>query len=206
MFAGDTLMERGASVEEHDAIRLAEGLANAVSIRAAIPPQHCAQVADVASRVAVEVGLDPDAVLRCRLGGWLHDIGQLALAEDVLRAAEDGHADGPAAAGVPAPSGGRARRSSPGCRRWPCAAGAVHHHRERFDGTGYPDGLRGEQIPLEARIVAVAEAYVTVVRGPRAGVEADAVREALQAQAGEGLDPTLVQAALRLLPGDAIAA
>ena len=198
-------MERGASVEEHDAIRLAEGLANAVSIRAAIPPQHCAQVADVASRVAVEVGLDPDAVLRCRLGGWLHDIGQLALAEDVLRAAEDG-----TLTGLQRPEFQRHPEVGAsiiaGMPSLAMAAGAVHHHRERFDGTGYPDGLRGEQIPLEARIVAVAEAYVTVVRGPRAGVEADAVREALQAQAGEGLDPTLVQAALRLLPGDAIAA
>jgi len=205
VFAGDTLHERGATLEEHEAIRLAEGLANAVSIRAAIPPQHCAQVADVASRIAAEVGLDADGVLRCRLAGWLHDIGQLALAEDVLRAVQEG---------APDDAQLEAFRRHPevgatlvaGMPSLASAAGAVHHHRERFGGGGYPDGLHGEQIPLEARIVAAAEAYVTLVRGPRGGVEAAEVREALQAQAGVVLDPVLVQVALRLLPGGAIAA
>jgi HD-GYP domain-containing protein (c-di-GMP phosphodiesterase class II) len=205
VFAGDTLHERGATLEEHEAIRLAEGLANAVSIRAAIPPQHCAQVADVASRIAAEVGLDADGVLRCRLAGWLHDIGQLALAEDVLRAVQEG---------APDDAQLEAFRRHPevgatlvaGMPSLASAAGAVHHHRERYGGGGYPDGLHGEQIPLEARIVAAAEAYVTLVRGPRGGVEAAEVREALQAQAGVVLDPVLVQVALRLLPGGAIAA
>ena len=203
--ASDPFLERAASVEEHEAIRLAEGLANAVAIRAAIPAQHCAQVADVAGRVAVEVGLHPDAVLRCRLAGWLHPIGQLALTEEVLRGA---------AAGTLAGVDLAAFRRHPeigasiiaGMPLLTPAAEAVARHRERFDGGGHPDGLRGEEIPLEARIVAVAEAYVTLSRSPRAATDPAAVRDGLQAQAGSALDPVLVQAALRLLPGDALAA
>src|SRR5262249_37638629 len=148
---------------------------------------------------------DDAGVLRCRLAGWLHDVGQLALADEVLRAAEDGTLEG---AQLEAFRGHPTAGASiiAGMPTLAAAADAVRHHRERFDGTGYPDGLRGDAIPLEARIVAAAEAYVTLVRGPRGGIEADAVRAALQVQAGAELDPVLVQAALRLLPGGALAA
>jgi len=82
----------------------------------------------------------------------------------------------------------------------------VRYHRRRFDGGGDPAAPRGEAIPLEARIVAVAATYVHLARGPRAGAERAAVRDALLAEAGGALDPALVQKALRLLPGGALAA
>ncbi len=205
VFAGDALLERVGSDEELEAIRLAEGLANAVSIRAAIPPQECAVVADLASRIAVDVGLDSDAVLRCRLAGWLHDIGKLTVADEVLRAAAEGRPD---------EAGRAALRRHPevgatfvaGMPTLAVAAEAIRHHRRRFDGGRDPAGARGEAIPLEARIVAVAVTYVQLARGPRASGEPAAVREALLAEAGRALDPVLVQAALRLLPGGALAA
>jgi response regulator RpfG family c-di-GMP phosphodiesterase len=205
VFAGDGLLERVGSDEELEAIRLAEGLANAISIRAAIPPQECAVVADLASRIAAEVGLDADGVLRCRLAGWLHDIGTLAVPDDVLRAAAEGRLDdaGRAALGRQAEVGADFIAGMPTLA---AAADAVRHHRDRFDGGGDRPRLRGEAIPIEARIVAVAVTYVQLARGPRAAVEPAAVRTALEAAAGGALDPTLVQAALRLLPGGALAA
>jgi len=81
------------------------------------------------------------------------------------------------------------------------AAQIVRSHHERFDGTGYPDGLAGEQIPLAARIVAAADAFVAMTEsrpyeGPRAHL--DAIAE-LQSSAGGQFDPRVVDALVAVL-------
>ena len=77
----------------------------------------------------------------------------------------------------------------------------MRHHHERFDGSGYPDGLAGEDIPVEARIVACADTYsaITVDRVYRtARTPHEAIAE-LRACAGAQLDPTVVDAAVSVL-------
>jgi diguanylate cyclase (GGDEF)-like protein len=80
----------------------------------------------------------------------------------------------------------------------------VRHHHERFDGTGYPDGLRGEQIPLGARVLAVADAYLTMTNerpfAARRSHE-EAVRE-IERCSGRQFDPKVVEAFLRQFRGD----
>ena len=86
------------------------------------------------------------------------------------------------------------------------AVRAVRHHHERWDGTGYPDGLAGESIPIEARIVAAADAYsaMTSDRAYRRALErAEAIAE-LERLAGSHLDPLVVPALVRVLTGDRI--
>jgi HD-GYP domain-containing protein (c-di-GMP phosphodiesterase class II) len=86
------------------------------------------------------------------------------------------------------------------------AVPVVRHHHERPDGTGYPDGLEGEQIPLAARIVAVADAYDVMLRGrlyrPRLyrpkSSPAEALKE-LSREAGRQFDVRVVEAFRRLL-------
>jgi HD-GYP domain-containing protein (c-di-GMP phosphodiesterase class II) len=191
----DNVTARDTMPEAPEAVRLAEGLAVAASIRESVHTLHCSQVADLAARTAAAMALAPDAVLRCRLGGWLHDVGKLALSDDVLRAAASGtldadqretfraHAEVGAAiiAGLPSLTG---------------AADGVRHHHERFDGSGYPHGLRGVAIPIEARIIAAADTYsaITAGRPHQPPLDHDAAIEQLRTVAGYSLDPQVVAA------------
>jgi HD-GYP domain-containing protein (c-di-GMP phosphodiesterase class II) len=78
---------------------------------------------------------------------------------------------------------------------------AVHHHHENWDGTGYPLGLKGEEIPLAARIIRVSEAYQAMMstRPYQAGRSAPAARRELQRCSGTHFDPAVVEAAMRVL-------
>jgi HD-GYP domain-containing protein (c-di-GMP phosphodiesterase class II) len=82
------------------------------------------------------------------------------------------------------------------------AVPVVRHHHERPDGTGYPDGLEGEEIPLAARIVAVADAYDVMLRGrpyrPKKDSPAEALRE-LSDRAGRQFDARVVEALGRVV-------
>jgi len=77
----------------------------------------------------------------------------------------------------------------------------IRHHHERWDGSGYPDGLARETIPLEARIVAVADVFdaLTSARSYRAALPRDRVRACLVTEAGRTLDETVVAALLGVL-------
>jgi HD-GYP domain-containing protein (c-di-GMP phosphodiesterase class II) len=74
--------------------------------------------------------------------------------------------------------------------------GIIRHHHERFDGTGYPDGLKGNEIPLLARIVAVADAYdaMTTTRSYRRALPASFAMNELQRCKGSQFDPKIVDA------------
>ena len=94
--------------------------------------------------------------LRCRLGGWLHDVGKVAIPDAII--AKPGPLDDARVGGHAHPPGDRRgdRARHRGARD---SAAGVRHHHERYDGTGYPDRLAGTTIPIEARIVAAADAY-----------------------------------------------
>ncbi len=81
------------------------------------------------------------------------------------------------------------------------ALNVVLYHHERFDGSGYPKGLKGEEIPLEARIFAVVDVWDALVsqRPYKPAWPPERAREELRAQAGKGLDPKVVEAFLRLV-------
>jgi putative nucleotidyltransferase with HDIG domain len=179
--------------EEPEAIRIAQGLALAASVREAIPPLHCDQVAELAGAVATELGLSSDVSLLCRLGGWLHDVGKVAIPDTIVHKA--GSLDEPERRVLHrhAEIGEQIIARIPVLRE---AAKAVRHHHERYDGSGYPDGLAGDAIPIEARIVAVADAYSAITSGRpyQPALEQDAALERLRESAGHSLDPGVVAA------------
>ena len=181
--------------EEPEPIRLARALVLSASAREDLPRADAERIADLAAAIAEQLGLGEAVVMRCRLGGLLHDIGTASVADRLLglvgpptardRLAYEGHAA----------AGARLVRGVAGVSE---IAAIVETHEEWFDGTGYPNGLAEVEIPLESRIVACAVAYVGLSRLVGGS---EAVR-GLQRQAGSALDPEVVIAALAFLTRD----
>jgi HD-GYP domain-containing protein (c-di-GMP phosphodiesterase class II) len=116
---------------------------------------HSERVADLAGRVAQRMGLPHEQVELTQLAASLHDLGKLAVPEEILR--KPGPlTDGERLVLERHPQIGYRMLESLGVN--PVAEWVLHHH-ERWDGTGYPDGLHGEDIPLGARIILVADAF-----------------------------------------------
>jgi diguanylate cyclase (GGDEF)-like protein/putative nucleotidyltransferase with HDIG domain len=173
-------------------LRAAASLARAVDARDVYTGFHSQRVAQLAVSIAGRLGLDREQVELIRLAAGLHDLGKLALPEDLLRK------PGPL---TPPERLVLERHAQIGFRMLeslgidPVADWVLHHH-ERWDGTGYPDGLAGGEIPLGARIIFVADAYDAmtsdrVYRARRS--EAEALAE-LAACAGSQFDPRVVAA------------
>ena len=185
------LTESDFLMEEPDAIRIAEAMSRSASVREGVSDLHCARVADLAARVAEHLSLGATAVLRCRLGGWLHDLGKVAIPDRVLSKAGPLTDDEWAVMRTHAALGGEIVGRIPGLAD---AAPAVRHHHERYDGGGYPDGLVGDEIPIEARIVGAVDTWsaMTEDRVYRSGLaRAEALIE-LERCSGTQLDPAVV--------------
>ena len=172
--------------------RAAASLAKAVDLRDTYTGSHSARVAELAARVAARLGLDQEQVELSRLAGSLHDLGKLAIPEEILR--KPGPLTGPERLVLERhPQIGFRMLDSLGID--PVAEWILHHH-ERWDGTGYPDRLPGPEIPLGSRIIFVVDAYDAmtsdrVYRGRRS--QEDAVAE-LERCAGTQFDPEVVAA------------
>jgi diguanylate cyclase (GGDEF)-like protein/PAS domain S-box-containing protein/putative nucleotidyltransferase with HDIG domain len=181
------------ATDEAPVLRIARGLALAATIREGMSELHFQQVADLAVQIAETLGLADGLVMRCRLGGLLHDVGKLAIPDRILAKRgpldEDewtimrGHAE--IGAQMIARVGGL-----------DAAIEAVRHHHERYDGTGYPEGLEGDSIPIEARIVAAADAYsaITTDRSYARGRDQAEALDEIERSAGTHLDPIVAYA------------
>ncbi|HXY84278.1 MAG TPA: diguanylate cyclase [Gaiellaceae bacterium] len=172
--------------------RAAASLAKAVDARDTYTGSHSARVADLAARIAVRLELDAEQVELTRLAGSLHDLGKLAIPEEILRKPGD-LTDSERLVLERHPQIGFRMLDSLGVD--PIADVVLHHH-ERWDGAGYPDRLRGDTIPLGARIIFVADAYDAmtsdrVYRSKRSS--GDALAE-LTRCAGTQFDPIIVEA------------
>ncbi len=172
--------------------RAAASLARAVDARDAYTGSHSERVADLAARLAMRLGVDREQVELTRLAGSLHDLGKLAIPEEILRK------PGPLSETERLvlerhPQIGFRMLESLGVD--PVADWVLHHH-ERWDGSGYPDGLPGDEIPLGARIIFVADAYdaMTSDRVYRDRLTDDEAIAELERCAGSQFDPTIVDA------------
>lgn len=183
--------------ERPEAIRIAEALAVAVGLREGAPAEHPAYVASLSASIARALHLDSRGALRCELGGWLHDIGKLSVPERVLLKPSSLDEDEWEIMRRHPELGERIVERIPALH---AAGSAIRHHHERFDGDGYPDRLEGFAIPIEARIVAVADAFSAMTQNrpyaPARSAEA-ALRE-LRNCAGSQFDSAMV-AALELV-------
>ena len=172
--------------------RAAASLARAVDSRDAYTGSHSERVAGLVEGIAAQLGLAPDQVELLRLAGRLHDLGKLAIPEEILRKPTT-LSDGERLVLERHPQIGFRMLESLGVD--PIAEWVLHHH-ERWDGTGYPDRLAGEAIPLGARIIHVADAYdaMTSSRLYSRSVAPDAALRELERCAGRQFDPEVVHA------------
>ena len=172
--------------------RAAASLAKAVDLRDTYTGSHSARVAELAARVAARLGLDQEQIELSRLAGSLHDLGKLAIPEEILR--KPGPLTGPERLVLERhPQIGFRMLDSLGID--PVAKWILHHH-ERWDGTGYPDRLPGPEIPLGARIIFVVDAFdaMTSDRVYRGRLTQDHALAELERCAGTQFDPNVVAA------------
>jgi diguanylate cyclase (GGDEF)-like protein len=197
---------RAVSIREPEVIGMARALAFASSQREGIPEEHAEQVARLAMLTAERLQLPVGIALLCRIGGWLHDVGKIAIPERILTKPSALEAAEWAVMRTHPVVGDKIVRRVAGLHD---AAPAVRHHHERFGGGGYPDGLAGEAIPIEARIVCAADAYsaMTTNRPYSAARSPQEAAAELRRSAGAHFDPKVVEALLAVLglDGEAIA-
>ena len=142
--------------------------------------------------IAFTLGLDDERIERLRLAGLLHDVGKIGVPDRILRKPERLTADEAATMSSHVRIGHAivAAAELEEEARW------VLHHHEHLDGSGYPLGLRGDEIPLESRIILVADAFeaMTADRPYRKGCGGEAALAELERLAGTQFDPACVEA------------
>jgi len=171
-----------------------QSLADALEVKDPYTLGHSLRVSRHSVVIARALGLERDIVSQVQLGGHVHDIGKIGVREAVL------NKPGPLTDEeyqhiMTHPMVGW-RILSPLLAEQPIALNIVRSHHERFDGRGIPDGLAAEEIPLEARIAAVADTFdaMTSVRPYRPGVPVAATVVELKRCSGSQFDPRVVDA------------
>ncbi len=193
-----TQLERIASDPDRTArLRAAALLAAAVDARDAYVGSHSQRVGDYAAAVAARLALPDDEVELIRLAGKLHDLGKLAIPEEILRKR-----------GTLTPREREVLQRHPQIGQnmlgplgiEPVASWVLHHH-ERWDGEGYPANLAGERIPIGSRILFAADSFdaMTSDRTYRRALGYEEAVEELQRCSGTQFDPAVVQALLEEL-------
>ena len=169
-------------------------LARTIEARDSYTRGHCERLASSAVRLALKLGLPQDQVETLRVAGMIHDVGKIAVPDSVLLKA-----------GPLTPEEIEIIRRHPEEGERICAPlkslrrvlPIIRHHHERMDGSGYPDGLRGNSIPLSARVLQIVDVYdaLTTDRPYREAYSPSQALATLYNEAERGwLDPELVRA------------
>ena len=190
--------------QDDDALNTIYALAATVSARNDYSSSHWRRVKEYAVALAEALNLEPPEIRKVETCALLHDIGKIGVSENILN-----------------------KRGKLTAQEWkiikehpqvgtnivsharqlaPCLPGILHHH-ERYDGNGYPEGLKGEDIPLEARILGVADAFAAMT-ADRPYSEALPLEEALEEirrGAGTQFDPYLVVVFLSIVKNHPVA-
>jgi putative two-component system response regulator len=159
---------------------------------------HAQRVCGMAVAIATHLGIRDSSLETIRVAALLHDVGKLELPDDVLHKPSALTDEEFAVIQEHSERGYEIVAATPMLQD---AAAGVRSHHERLDGSGYPDGLEGDEIPLEARIVAVADVWdaLTSRRVYRDAMSESDAREILQREAGSRLDRSCVRALFAIL-------
>jgi HD-GYP domain-containing protein (c-di-GMP phosphodiesterase class II) len=177
-----------------------EGLSRAMDLRDKETKEHTARVAGITVSLAARLGMEQSALVHLRRGAVLHDVGKLAIPDQIL------FKPGPLAS-----------EEWEIMRRHPDLAVELlspvsylvpaleipHWHHEKWDGTGYPDGLGGEEIPFAARLFALADVYDALLseRPFRSAWSREAVIQYMESESGKHFDPKILPEFLDFVRG-----
>jgi putative nucleotidyltransferase with HDIG domain len=158
---------------------------------------HSARVALYAAEIAQALAVTPEMVEIVRRGAMVHDLGKLSIMDTILRKPESLTAEEFTIIKSHPVVGAKILEPLRFLAREICA---VRHHHERWDGTGYPDGLGGEDIPMVARVVTVADVFdaITSNRPYRTALALNEAREEIRRGSGSHFDPVVVEAFMRI--------
>ena len=170
-------------------------LSTALQERDGYTRSHCDRVSHLATLLGRHVGLDAAALSDLALAARFHDVGKIGIPDSVLLKPDRLEPEEMAIMRSHAERGERVFLAT-GREDAPRVARLIRQHHEAWDGSGYPDGLRGAEIALGARILAVADSYdaMTTTRPYRAPIPHGRVMDILRSEAGTRLDPLLVAA------------
>jgi len=178
-------------------IEVITAMASAIDARDTYTHGHSQRVTEYAVAIAEGMGLSSAEVDIIRNASILHDVGKIGIKEDILkkpgRLTEEERREMEYHPFIGTKILSSVKLLEP-------VMPLVYHHHERFDGTGYPDGLRGEEIPLGARVIAVADAFesMTSDRPYRKALLLEEVMAELRYGSGRQFDPRIVEVFMRL--------
>ena len=200
--AHDGLLKFNARLKSNFLVSI-KVFSNLIEMRAGNLAGHSARVADLARRLAVQLGLDERERDDVFVAGMLHSIGKITLADDLLQMPETAMTGAQLGAYRKHPLRG-AQLLMP-LDDLGGAAAMVRAYRERFDGGGYPEGLAGLAIPIGARILALASDYESLQSGmlTQRRLRPDDARTAILQGRGSRYDPLVTDAFISLLDGAA---
>lgn len=183
--------------------RALTALAVAVSAKDTETGEHTERVGDLVVAMGRHLGLPEERLDLLRWAGRLHDLGKIGVPNSILRKPGKLSEGEFAIMKLHSPRGGNIALRS---RMLAEAAPIIRAHHERMDGSGYPDGLRGDDIPFEARIIAVADVWdaLTSDRPYRKAMPAEQAMVIVRAEAGPHLDPRCVEALFAVLERRAV--
>jgi len=173
-------------------------MAQAIDAKDPYSRGHSKGVAKIAVEIAKELGMSADEIRGIEIAAYLHDVGKIGISEELLRKPVMlSHEERQILETHPTLS---AQILSPIEFPWPVLEAVAHHH-ERFIGEGYPDKIKAEEIPLGARILAVADAFeaMTSDRPYRSALSKSEAAKEIRRESGSQFDPKVVEALLRVV-------
>lgn len=172
------------------------GIATLVEMRDHYTVGHTWRVTLFAVEIARSLGWDEERIAQCEMGGVLHDVGKIAVDDAILRKPEKLTDEEYSKMKVHPERGAQFLRDWEMLR--PLVPYCLYHH-ERYDGRGYPFGMAGEDIPIEGRVIAVADTFdaMTSSRPYRKGLPAETAIAELQRGRGTQFDPKVVDALVK---------
>ena len=189
---------RRMQMTKEQRLKILHDLAVALETKDPYTHGHSTRVEELVARTAASLELSPEEIAELRTAASLHDVGKIRVPNRILRKPDRLTIDEQLIV---------QEHSSVGA--WMVAGvsngnivSSVRHHHERWDGNGYPDGLSGRDIPLFARVIAVADAYdaMTSTRPYRPSMSRQRALEEVEEQAGRQFDPEVVDAFLAAQP------